>query len=87
MNIAAAVFAATFLYWVEIKSPEPPGWTHVHGPDWETTDSAYDSNLYAHKVLGDYPAGTQVRVVERPTYPADMEHPPATDLYYPLRSR
>lgn len=60
-NIAAAILATIFAYRVEIE--RPAGWTHIHHPDWETTESYPDAMAYARTVLADHP-GAAVRIVE-----------------------
>lgn len=62
-NIAAAVLAVVFTYWVEIRHTADHDWTHIHTPDWETSESYADTMAYAIRVRDDHP-GSQVRIVE-----------------------
>ncbi len=65
MDIAAAVLATAFTYRVEIQHVEDgrTDWAHIHGVEWETTDSFPDAWIYAIRVRDDHP-GAEVRIVE-----------------------
>jgi hypothetical protein len=58
------VFTATYTYWVEILHPGADTWTHIHHPDWETSESYAETMIYAVTVRRDHPR-SQVRIVER----------------------
>lgn len=59
MSILATIFA----YWVEIRHVDADDWTHIHCPDWETTESYGDAMAYAIRVRDDHP-GARVQIVE-----------------------
>lgn len=65
-TVAEQVLSAEAVYHVEILHPESTAWNHIHGLDWETTDSYPDAWIYAGDVVRDHP-GSRVRLVE--TYP------------------
>lgn len=59
MNLIDAIYT----YHVEILHTDSQEWTHIHHPDWETSDSYADTFAYARTVLADHPT-SQVRLVE-----------------------
>lgn len=73
---AADILGATYTYWVEINHGN--GWTHIHHPDWETSDSYGDTMAYALTVHTDHP-GEPVRIVERATGLPDVHIPVGVD--------
>lgn len=71
MSDAAKALAATYTHQVEIQRTPSDEWTHIHHPDWETSESYPDTMAYAITVRDDHP-GAKVRIVE--TTPGQRDH-------------
>jgi hypothetical protein len=60
----AAILATVFTYWVEILDPGTGEWSHIHHPDWETSQSYGDIMAYAITVR-QYEPAREIRIVGR----------------------